>query len=130
MLAAFDLPAWQCLTAFMAKVSLPFAGAQVAAHACLRRQDAWAGLLLCSPMLDVHWTPVMRCAVLQLCLRHAVFNCTAPVLPSAPTGHLEGHTAHSTCIGPCPVGLKRLCLACWHGWCPAHGWCRPRTRPR
>ena len=35
-------------------------GGLVAPLTCLRGQSRWAGLLLCSPALDVEWTPVLR----------------------------------------------------------------------
>ena len=35
-------------------------GGLVAALAVLRDQQRWAGLLVCSPALDVEWTPVLR----------------------------------------------------------------------
>jgi acylglycerol lipase len=35
-------------------------GGLVAAFTCLHNQEMWSGLLLCSPLLDVEWTPVLR----------------------------------------------------------------------
>ncbi len=35
-------------------------GGLVAAFTCLRSQEMWSGMLLCSPLLDVEWTPVLR----------------------------------------------------------------------
>lgn len=35
-------------------------GGLVAPFVCLRDQSRWTGLMLCSPALDVEWTPVLR----------------------------------------------------------------------
>jgi acylglycerol lipase len=35
-------------------------GGLIAAFSCLKTQEYWSGLLLCSPLLDVEWTPVLR----------------------------------------------------------------------
>lgn len=35
-------------------------GGLVAPLTCLKDQSRWAGLLLCSPALDVEWTPMLR----------------------------------------------------------------------
>jgi acylglycerol lipase len=43
--------------AFIAGHSL---GGLMAALACQRDQGRWAGLLLCSPSLDVEWNPVLK----------------------------------------------------------------------
>jgi alpha-beta hydrolase superfamily lysophospholipase len=41
-------------------------GGLIAALTCLRDQSAWAGLLVCSPALDVEWSLVLRQAGLGL----------------------------------------------------------------
>lgn len=35
-------------------------GGLIAAFTCLGSQPTWSGLLLCSPLLDVEWTPMLR----------------------------------------------------------------------
>ena len=55
-------------------------GGLVAAFTCLRSQEMWGGLLLCSPLLDVEWTPVLR---LQAALS-SVLAATVPKLKIVP----------------------------------------------
>ena len=35
-------------------------GGLISALVCLRAQQGWQGLLLCSPLIDVEWTPLLR----------------------------------------------------------------------
>ncbi|KAG2448537.1 hypothetical protein HYH02_006428 [Chlamydomonas schloesseri] len=58
---------------FMAGNSL---GGLVASHMVLRRPDAFAGLLMQSPAIDVEWTPVLR-------FQAAVGNVLAAMVPRA-----------------------------------------------
>lgn len=51
-------------------------GGLVAALTCLQLPNQFAGLLLCSPAVDVEWTPVLR-------MQAAVGNLLASVVPKA-----------------------------------------------
>ncbi len=86
-------------------------GGLIAAHAALRSQAKWAGLVLQSPALDVEWTLVLKCAAATprggglgqgwSCVAvAATSNSPAPLLlPACPTRgrHHSGRDAQASC---------------------------------
>ena len=63
-------------------------GGLVAAFTCLRGQTNWSGMLLCSPLLDVEWTTVLRVqAVFSSMLAATVPNLK--IVPKVVASHVN-----------------------------------------